>query len=125
MPYHLSFDTGRAVLRADGAVDFESGLAAIAALADDPRLEPGWTILVDLTAAQYTPSLADLGRLNGLDGKGAFLRDHPVAFVAPSPAHFMGASLLAGLATQKGARMKAFRDAGDAAAWLSTLTRND
>lgn len=124
MPYQLSFSSGRAWLRAEHAVDFESGLAAIAALADDPRLEPGMAIIVDLTAAEYTPTLADLGKLNGLDGKGAFLRDHPVVFVAPAPAHFMGVSLLASLAAQKGARMKACRTEGEAEDWLAeTLGR--
>lgn len=119
MPYELSFSEAGARLVARGAVDFESGLAAIAALADDPRLEPGLGIVVDLSAAEYTPSLADLGKLNGLDGRGSFLRDHQVAFVAPAPAHFMGVSLLASLAAQKGARMKACRTSEEAEEWLA------
>ena len=121
MPFTNEFDpgTGRAVLRAEGAVDLEASLEAIGALTEDPRLLEGYAILVDMRLADYTPSLSDARKLTDLQGTTERLKRHPLAFVTATPAHFSDASLVAMLATLKGATAKAFQQMDEATAWLA------
>lgn len=122
MPYTTAFDPARrlAVLRADGPVDLAASLEAMAALTTDDRLTPGDAILVDMRAADYTPSLAEVRRLTELQGQSERLKAHPIAFVTATPVHHTAANMVATLATLKGATAKAFRDLAEAEAWLAS-----
>ena len=122
MPYTSAFDAARhlAVLRADGAVDLAASLEAMAALTADDRLAPGWAILVDMRAADYTPSLAEVRRLTELQGQAERLKAHPIAFVTATAVHHTAANMVATMATLKGATAKAFRDLAEAEAWLAS-----
>ena len=121
MPYTNDFDPAarRAVLRAEGVVDLEASLDAIGALTTDPRLEEGYAILVDMRLADYTPSLADARKLTDMQRHADRLKRHPLAFVTATPAHFAAASLVAMLATLKGATAKEFQQLDEATAWLA------
>jgi hypothetical protein len=120
MPYHLEFDPShrQAVLRAEGDVDLAASLDAIAVLTIDPRLQPGYAILVDMRQADYTPSLADARKLTELRDQAESLRHHPIAFVTATPAHYSAASLVATMASLRGVAARAFREQGEALAWL-------
>jgi hypothetical protein len=121
MPYTHEFDPGArlVLLRAEGIVDLQISLEAIAAMAEDSRLQPGYAILVDMRLADYTPSLADARRLTDLQGLTELLKRHPLAFVTATPAHFAAANLVAMLASLKGATAKAFQQYEAATAWLA------
>ena len=121
MPYHLEFDATlrRAILRAEGAVDLAASLDAIAALTIDPRLQPGYAILVDMRQADYTPSLADARKLTELRDQAAELRHHPIAFVTATSAHYSAASLVAAMASLRGVAARAFQRHEEGLSWLA------
>jgi hypothetical protein len=121
MPYTTRFDpaTGRGTLTADGAIDLGSSVEAMLALAGDPRLEPGWAILVDLHAASYTPTLADAAKLAGLQQHTEALRGRRIAFVATAPSIQTITGLLASMAAAKGIQARAFTNGADAEQWCS------
>lgn len=121
MPYATEFDfpRRRAVLRAEGPVDLAASLEAMAALTTDARLGSGYTILVDMRAADYTPSLAEVRRLTDLKGQAEQLKAYPIAFVTSTAVHHTAANMVATMATLKGARAKAFRELAEAEAWLA------
>jgi hypothetical protein len=121
MPYHFEFDRGlrRVTLRAEGHVDLAASLGAIGDLTIDPRLEEGFAILVDMSQADYTPSLADARKLTELRDHAERLRSHPVAFVTATPAHYSAASLVATMASLRGVMAKAFQGLDPALGWLA------
>lgn len=124
MPYTTRFDpaTGRGTLTADGAIDLGSSVEAMLALAGDPRLEPGWAILVDLHAASYTPTLADAAKLAGLQQHTEALRGRRIAFVATAPSIQTITGLLASMAAAKGIVARAFTNSAEAERWLAETT---
>ena len=120
MPYTTRFDptATRGILTADGIIDLGGSVEAMLALAGDPRLEPGWTILVDLNAASYTPTLADAAKLGALQQHAEALLGRRIAFLASTPTIQVVAGLIASMATAKGITAQAFTDASEASRWL-------
>lgn len=120
MPYLTRFDPAarRGILTADGAIDMGASVEAMLALAGDPRLEPAWGILVDLSEATYTPTLADAMKLGGLQSHAEALEGHRVAFLTSTPVLHTVATLLAGMAAAKGLKARAFATAAEASHWL-------
>jgi hypothetical protein len=108
----------RGVLVADGPIDLAGSVEAMLSLAADPRLETGWGILVDLSGATYTPTLADAMKLGGLQSHAEALEGHRVAFLTASPALHAVAGLLASMATAKGIEARAFDNVEAADGWL-------
>jgi hypothetical protein len=110
----------RGILTAEGPIDLGGSIEALLALAADPELAPGWTILVDLAAATYTPTLADAAKLVSLQQHTAALEGRRVAFLSANPAIQAVAGVVASMATAKGIPAKAFTNGGEADAWLAT-----
>lgn len=110
---------GRGVLRASGAIDLAGSVSALLALADDPALDSHWPIVVDLTTARYTPSLADATKLGTLTAHAATLATHRVAFLTGDTPLFGVAGLLAGMASAKGIAARAFKAPDELEAWLA------
>ncbi|HSR15022.1 MAG TPA: hypothetical protein VLL51_04690 [Gemmatimonadales bacterium] len=121
MPYHLEFNSvlRRATLLADADVDLSASMDILAALTVDPRLEPGYAVLVDMRQADYTPSLADARKLTELKEYAERLRSHPIAFVTATPAHYSAASLVATMASLRGVKARAFQQHDEALNWLA------
>ena len=121
MPYTTRFDPAsrRGILAAEGAIDLGGSVEAMLALAGDPRLEPGWHILVDLNAASYTPSLADAARLSGLQQHAEALLGRRVAFLATTPTIQAITGILASIATARGIEARAFTNSAEAGQWLA------
>ncbi|HEX9166796.1 MAG TPA: hypothetical protein VF862_12865 [Gemmatimonadales bacterium] len=121
MSWTTGFDpaTSRGILTADGAIDLGGSVEAMLALAGDPRLEPGWAILVDLNAASYAPTLADAARLGALRQHAEALLGRRIAFVATAPSIQTITGLLASMAAAKGIQARAFTNGADAEQWLS------
>lgn len=121
MPYSIAFDreARRAVIRGVGTVDLATGLGAVVSLMDDPRLEEGYGVLVDIRDVDYTPSLAEARHLAGLGAEAERLRRHRVAFVTATQTHFSAAHMVATLAAMKGVVAKAFRALDEAEGWLA------
>jgi hypothetical protein len=111
----------RGTLTADGPIDLGGSLEALLALATAPELAPGFTILVDLTAATYTPTLADAARLGSLQQHAEALAGRRVAFLSATPTLQALAGLVASMATARSIPAKAFTEAEAAAAarWLA------
>lgn len=124
MPYTTRFDptARRGSLVAEGSIDLAGSVEAMLALAADPELEPGWAILVDLSTASYTPTLADAAKLAGLQQHADPLRGRRIAFVAGTPSIQAITSLLAGIASARGIQAKAFVTASEAETWLAAAT---
>lgn len=121
MPYTTRLDpaAGRGILTAEGTIDMAGSVEAMLALASDPRLEPGWAILVDLHAASYTPTLADAAKLAGLQQHAEALFGRRIAFLASTPALQTITGLLASIAAAKGIQARAFTNGADAEQWCS------
>jgi hypothetical protein len=120
LPYATRFDPASrcGILVGEGAIDLAGSVEAMLALAGDTGLEPGWHILVDLSAASYTPSLADAAKLAGLQQHTEALRGRRVAFLASTPTIQAITGVLAGIATAKGIEAKAFTESGEVERWL-------
>ncbi len=123
MSYSHDFDLAArlAVLRAVGPVTLESSVAAIRALSEDSRLEPGYGILVDMRGAEYTPNLADAARVGRFQEDAEAFRPHPVAFVTASRALHAAATILAAMAGSRGLKVRAFETLEPATDWLAEI----
>ena len=123
MPYGYAIDPARrlVMVTVTGPWDFESALAAMRAVRADPGLRPHDRILVDLRAAEFAPTAAEVRAFAALQATPAGYLRHRVAVVARPP---LAAAMAqeARLCRARGAACRAFRSPGRALAWLEAPT---
>ena len=118
MPYSITIDLERrrAVVLGAGANDFASSAAWMGELAARPDFAPGFGILCDFQENAYTPGTIESWRL--ADAYTAPLTGRPTAVVVSGLLHYGVANMITTVVRLRGNPVAAFRDLGEAEAWL-------
>ena len=125
MPFTYAIDRDHWLVSATvaGPWNFNSALAAMRAVRADPRLLPADRVLVDLTAADFEPTAAEVRALAALQAMPAGYLRHRVALLVGRPPLAQAMAWEARLCRVRGAACRAFRSPGRALEWLDAPWR--
>jgi hypothetical protein len=118
MPYSITLDPKRrrALVLGAGANDLASTLAAMNELAARPDFAPGFGILCDFRANEYTPGTVDSGKL--ADALTARFAGRAMAIVVSGLLQYGVANVITTIVRLRGNPVAAFRDLPEAEGWL-------
>lgn len=119
MPYASTIDPERRIMIvvATAPNDRASTSLGIEEFSKDPRLAPGFGVLLDLRENDYTPSAPEAHELTNL-----YLdkfRGRPLALVVARLVQLGVANMIATIAELRGGSVRAFRDRNEAEVWLT------
>jgi hypothetical protein len=121
MPIHYRYDSDRNILfsTAEGSLTPADSLESHRQVADYARQHPGLRLCVDMRQARFVASPTEV-----LETIQAFYRTvgarMPVAFVLSDGANDANPMLVETQAYNEGGRLRLFREADDATAWLAS-----
>jgi hypothetical protein len=120
MPYTYTIDSGRrlAIATGEGICDLASALATLRRLVADPSFGPDFRVLVDLRAAEYTPSAGEVRALAQFYASPGGLGGHRLARVVSRLVDYGVGNMLATLASLGGGTVSTFLSVEEALAWL-------
>ena len=120
VPFELKLAPGEnlARIRGWGKDDFQSTLAAMRDMANDPRLQPGLGVLMDARELDYLATPPEVSNFAAPDAMPAFFAKHRLAIVVRRGAQFGVARVFAAKAEAAGAAVEVFVEEAVALAWL-------
>ncbi|MCH6563425.1 MAG: hypothetical protein IH800_13525 [Myxococcales bacterium] len=118
--HHIAADEGLALVSIWGPPEVESAVQAIQELAQDPRFEPHFNVLIDAHALD--DGEAELEHVEAVADSLTDLSSHyrgKLAIVCRVGAHFDLLKLMCAYAGSQGMRVRAFTEPAQAKAWLT------
>ncbi|TDJ07171.1 MAG: hypothetical protein E2O71_07395 [Deltaproteobacteria bacterium] len=118
--HHIAADEGLALVSIWGPAEVESAVQAIQELAQDPRFEPHFNVLIDAHALD--DGEAELEHVEAVADSLTDLSSHyrgKLAIVCRVGAHFDLLKLMCAYAGSQGMRVRAFTEPAQAKAWLT------
>ena len=121
MPFELRVTPGEflARVRAWGRDDFASTTEALQKLGEDPRLQPGMPVLMDVRELEYLATPPEVATFASRAGKGLFA-GHPIAILVRRGAQFGIAKSFVEKSERAGARTEVFTEPDLALSWLQS-----
>ena len=104
-------------VRGWGREDFASTTEALQKLGEDPRLQPGIPVLMDVRELEYLATPPEVATFASRAGQGLFA-GHPIAILVRRGAQFGIAKSFAEKSERAGARTEVFAEEGLALEWL-------
>ena len=120
MAFELKISSGESLARVRGwgQDTFESAMAAMRAIGDDPRLLPGMPVLMDLRELDYVATPPEVASFAEPGSMPAFFAGHRVAFLVRRGTQFGVVKTFADKSERAGSDMGVFAEPDLALAWL-------
>lgn len=120
MAFELRISAGESLARVRGwgQDTFESAMAAMRAIGDDPRLLPGMPVLMDLRELDYVATPPEVASFAEPGSMPAFFAGHRVAFLVRRGTQFGVVKTFANKSERAGSEMEVFAEPHLALAWL-------
>lgn len=121
MPFELKVSPGESLarVRGHGEDTFESAMAAMRAIGEDPRLLPGMPVLMDLCELDYVATPPEVASFAEPGSMPAFFAGHRVAFVVRRGTQFGVVKTFVDKSERAGSEMEVFAEPDLALAWLA------
>ena len=121
MPFELRVTPGESLarVRAWGRDDFASTTEALQKLGEDPRLQPGMPVLMDVRELEYLATPPEVATFASRAGQGLFA-GHPIAILVRRGAQFGIAKAFVEKSERAGARTEVFTEPDLALSWLQS-----